>query len=359
MKRVILGAMALAATLAAAEEHFPKPGWKDMPDPIASPRAVKGGEVSVFAHQYPKSFNYYLDNNKFCADLFGTLYESLLDVNPVTAEYEPGVAEAWSISDDKKTFTFQLNPRAQWSDGRPITAEDVCWTFRTIMDPKNLTGAQKVAFEKFLPPVAVSSNVVRFTTTEVHWRNLGACGGLLILPSHALATLDFNKVNFEFPVVSGPCRLGEIKEGVFARLVRRPDWWRAGEQRYRKLMNFDVISYRFFAEEENAFEAFKKGLIDIYPVYMSRLWINDAKGEKFEKNWIVKQRVENHRPIGFQGFAMNMRRSPFDDLRVRKALAHLLDREKMNRTLMYDQYFLHRSYFEDLYSKATDRKSVV
>jgi microcin C transport system substrate-binding protein len=72
-------------------------------------------------------------------------------------------------------------------------------------------------------------------------------------------------------------------------------------------------------------------------------------GEKFDKNWIVKRRVRNHRPIGFQGFAMNTRRPPFDDLRVRKAFAHLVDRETMNRTMMFNAYFLHRSTFEDLY----------
>ena len=351
MKRAACCSLLLAASLAGADEQFPRPGWKDAPNPLASPRAVKGGEVSVFAGQYPQSFNYYLANNTFCAELFGAMYDTLLDMNPITAEYEPGIAEQWTISDDKKTFTFRISPGARWSDGRPITAEDIRWTFAAIMDPKNLTGVNKVAFEKFQPPVVVSSNVIRFTTAEVHWRNLGACGSFSILPAHVFATQDFNKVNFEFPVVSGPYRLGEVKEGVFAKLRRRADWWRAGELRYGRLVNFDTIAYRFFAEQENAFEAFKKGLIDVYPVYMSRIWVNETKGEKFDRNWIVKQRVQNYQPIGFQGFAMNMRRPPFDDLRVRKALAHLLDREKMNRTLMYDQYFLHRSYFEDLYSK--------
>ncbi|NCC53836.1 MAG: ABC transporter substrate-binding protein, partial [Spartobacteria bacterium] len=104
---------------------------------------------------------------------------------------------------------------------------------------------------------------------------------------------------------------------------------------------------------ENAYEAFKKGQIDVYPVYTSRIWVNETKGDKFDKNWLVKQKVKNKKPIGFQGFAMNMRRPPFDDLRVRRAMAHLLDRDKMNKTLMYNQYFLHTSYYEDLYAADT------
>jgi microcin C transport system substrate-binding protein len=110
------------------------------------------------------------------------------------------------------------------------------------------------------------------------------------------------------------------------------------------------MKFKFFAERENAFESFKKGEIDLFPIYTSRIWVHETQGEKFLKNWIVKQKIYNHAPIGFQGFAMNMRRPPFDDVRTRKAMAMLLDRRKMNSALMYDQYFLHRSYFEDLYS---------
>ena len=107
---------------------------------------------------------------------------------------------------------------------------------------------------------------------------------------------------------------------------------------------------RLFADPDNAFEAFVNGQADVYPVYRAAIWTERTKGTAFDKNWIVKRRIRNHHPIGFQGFAMNMRRPPFDDLRVRQALAYLLNREKMVETLMHNQYFLHKSYFEDLYS---------
>ncbi|MDP7418209.1 MAG: ABC transporter substrate-binding protein, partial [Desulfobacterales bacterium] len=128
-------------------------------------------------------------------------------------------------------------------------------------------------------------------------------------------------------------------------------WWNINDIRSKGIGNFRAIKFKFFTERANAFEAFKKGNIDLYPVYTSRLWVNETKGDKFLKNWVVKQKVFNLKPIGFQGFAINIRKPPFDDVRVRKAMAYLLNRQKMNITLMYSQYFLHKSYFEDLYTK--------
>jgi microcin C transport system substrate-binding protein len=347
----ILLFLTATVTSAFADEMFPKKGWTDRPDPIASQDAVTGGEISIFAGQYPKSLNYYIDNNVLSAEIFGALYETLLSINPVTLEYEPGLAEKWVIADDKKTFTFYIDKKARWSDGRSITAYDVKWTYEAIMDPRNLTGPHKVDMERFDSPVVIDKYTIRFAAKDVHWKNLGAVGGFHILCKHAFEGKDFNKINFEFPVVSGPYRLGGINEGVFITLERRENWWHGKFKRSRGVGNFQTIRFKFFTERENAFEAFKKGMIDIYPVYTSRIWINETKGDSFLKNRIVKQKIYNYNPVGFQGFAMNMRKPPFDDLRVRKAMALLLDRRKMNSLLMYDQYFLHKSYFEDLYTK--------
>ncbi|MFZ5572619.1 MAG: extracellular solute-binding protein [Thermodesulfobacteriota bacterium] len=333
------------------ETLFPGKDWKDAPNPLAAPEAVVGGEISIFAGQYPKSMNYYLDANVLSAEIFGAMFETLLTMNPITLEYEPGLAEQWTISADKKTFTFTINSKARWSNGAPITAHDVKWTYDAILDPKNLTGPHKIDLERFTPPIVLDDHTIRFTAKNVHWKNLTAVGGFHILCKAAYEKTDFNKINFEFPVVSHLYKIGEIKENLHVKLKRRDDWWNRGAKRFQGLGNFNTMTFRFFAERENAFEAFKKGRIDLYPVYTARQWIKETTGEKFEKNWIVKQKVHNSKPVGFQGFAMNMRKPPFDDLRVRKAMNLLLDRRKMNATIMYDQYFLHRSYFEDLYSK--------
>ncbi|HMP89550.1 MAG TPA: extracellular solute-binding protein [Kiritimatiellia bacterium] len=339
----------MAITAAGEELVFPGSTWQDKPSPLASPHAVVGGEVNIYAHQYPQSFNYYLDANTLNAEIFGSMYESLLSIDGITTEFTPGLASSWTISEDKLTFTFTLDENAKWSDGQPITAHDVLFTFDTILDPKNLTGSHKVGLDNFERPEVLDDRTVRFKAKDVHWRNLWSAGGFLILPRHEMEGKEFNRILFEFPVVSGPYRLGEVSEGRFVKLERRDDWWAGQYPRNRNVGNFQTMTHRFFRETENAYESFRRGIIDIFPVYMARLWVNETSGPRFDKNWIVKQKIYNYNPIGFQGFAMNMRRPPFDDLMVRQALAHLLNREKMNSTIMYNQYFLHKSYFEDLY----------
>ncbi len=325
--------------------------WQDRPDPLASPDAVPGGKITYAAASPPKSLNPYLDNNVFSYQVFGSLYETLLSSDPLMADYAPGLARRWEISDNKTQYTFYIDPQARWSDGQPITAEDVLWTFNAVMAPESQTGPAKVALRTFLrkPPEIIDRLTIRFTADEVHWRNLSAAGGFEILPKHIFDGKDFNKINNEFPVVSGPYKIAEHKEGISLTLQRRPDWWARSRSATSGTYNFETVVFRFFAEQDNAFDAFLAGEVDVYPVYRAAIWTGKTVGKKFDSNWIVKRQIRNHHPIGFQGFAMNMRRAPFDDICVRKALAFLLDRKRMNETLMANQYFLHRSYYEGLY----------
>lgn len=334
---------------ATAEQVIPGPDWKDDYNPLASPDAEIGGVIKVGMSQYPQSFNYYLDTSVQASRIFGLMFETLLSSNPVTLESEPYLAEKCVISDDKKTFTFTINKKARWSDGKPVTAHDVAFTVETILKPENLTGPHKIGLEKFDKPEVLDDYTIRFVTNEVHWRNLLSLGSFQILPKHVLEGKDFNKVNFEFPVVSGLYRLDEIKEGVYARLKRRDDWWMADAKRSQGTGNFETIEMRFYAERQMMFEAFKKQEFDVHALYTSHIWVNKTTGEAFDKNWIVKQEIHNYNPSNLQGFAMNMRRKPYDDPKVRRALAHLLDRERMNEELMYRQYKMHTSYWEDLY----------
>ena len=353
MKRIVLGVgLALLGSAAAAAEVFPRPGWQEAPNPLASEFAEKGGMLVAYLGPYPKSFNYYLDQNVMSAELFGQFYEPLMALHPLTLEPEPMLADRCVVGDDRKTFTFHVNPLAKWSDGQPVTAEDVRWTFAAVMDPKNLTGPHKIGLERFEPPEVLDAATIRFVAKEEHWENFLTLVGLQVLPKHAFGDQDFNRLNFDFPVVSGPYRLGKLRPGLEVTLARRPDWWAADLPRFRKIANFDVLRFRFFEERDNAFEAFLKGELDLFPVYTAHVWANQTSGEKFDRQWIVKQEIANLQPVGFQGLALNRRRPPLDDPRVRRALAHLYHREKMNETLMHNAYILHRSYYEDLYDAA-------
>ena len=353
MNKFALAFVLVSAALAAgADTAYPPADWREAPSPWANPAAPKGGRLALDGHSPPKSLNYYLENSSFSAQVFFLLYDTLLSSDPATGEHAPGLVRRWTVSDDGLVFMLELDPAARWSDGEPVTAEDVRWTFEALVAPESRTGPVKVSLAAFGPPEVLAPDRIRFTARENHWRNLGALGGIAPLPSHAFAGRDFNEINFDFPVVSGPYRLGTHRENVSLSLARRPDWWAAARPANAGLYNFDELLFRFSGSQDNAFDAFRKGLLDVYPVYSASIWVKEARGDRFDRNWIVRRAVRNRKPVGFQGFAMNLRRAPYDDPRVRRALAHTLDREGFNRTLMYGQYFLHRSYWEDLYDEA-------
>ena len=339
--------------LPAAAQEYPEPDWQEEMSPFASQDTYPGGELSFWSGPFPKSFNYYLDTTVTSSRLFNLIFETLLSNNGLTLEFEPNLAGSWTVSEDYTTFEFRLDERARWSDGTPVSARDVAWTYAAVMDPKHLTGPHKIDFERFHAPEVIDKRTIRFTAKEVHWKNLLSLGSFHVLPAHVFQDQDFNKINFEFPVTGGAYRVESIREGIALTLKRREDWWQWDRASTRGVANFDRLKFRFFTERENAFAEFKTGNLDFYPVYTASRWATETRGKHYDNNWIIKQEVYNYNPIGFQGFAMNLRRTKFADRRVRLALAHLLDREKMNRTLMYESYFLHRCYFEDLYDEQT------
>lgn len=355
LRLTVLAAFSLPICFAQAET-FPEEGWEESPSPLASEFAEPGGEISIYAAQFPKSFNYQIENNVLSLHIFRLMFERLIvTVKPedaVSLEEKPGIANRWEISEDRKSFTFHLDPRAKWSDGKPITAEDVVWSFEAVKNPSHLSGSIQAVMKRLNKIEALDERTVVIHSDEVHWKNLLACGSFFVLPKHWWEGQDFNKVNFEFPVVSGPYELGEVKESVFAQLKKRENYWKKDAPSTEGLLNFDSIKFRFYAQRDIAFEAFKKGEFDLFAVYTSSRWVKETEGDRFDKNWIVKQSVYNHQPVGFQGYAMNMRREPYKDRRIRRALAHLVDRERMNRTLMFNQYPLSSSYWSDLWDSA-------
>ena len=323
-------------------------------DPFASPNAKKGGSITLSWGDFPKSLNYYLDNNTFTIFVFSSLFDSLIQAHPVDESPIPGLAKSWEISSDKKVFTFHLDPAARWSDGKPVTADDVIFTYDTLMDPKNLTSLMRIYLSHFDRPEKIDQETIRFKAHTVHWGNFMFFSGFLVLPQHAFEGKDFNKQNFDFPVVSGTYRLQKVDKGQSIELERRPDWWAAKQPFNRGKYNFDLLRFRISRSHEVAFESFKKGDLDFYEVNSSKVWHTETDSEKFRKNWIVKQRIYNQNPPIFQGFAMNARRPLFKDVRVRKALAYALDRKTLIEKLMYNDYYPISSYFTHIYNSRSE-----
>lgn len=318
-------------------------------DPIASKDAVPCGNVTLWGSSMPKSFNMWEDYNSFSAELMSLMFEPLVTLHS-TEDREIGVlAQSWEIGEDGKTFTFKIDPRAKWSDGKAITAEDVQFYYDVMMDPKNLTPIFKVGLERFERPEVIDEHTLKVVAKDSHWGNFWEAAGLNAFPKHLWAGKDFNKVRYDFPVVSGPYKIKQFREDRFVELERRADWWGFAKNWNRGKFNFERIRYRFMEDQTKVLEAFKKQDFDIYALYTSSIWIKQTDFEAVQKGYAVRQRVFNQEPIGFQGMAFNMRLEKFKDVRVRKALSMLMNRELMNEKYMYNQYFLLNSYYPDLW----------
>ncbi len=346
---------AFSSLVLAALVWYPATNWVDQVDPIADPHARKGGTIRFNGSRPPKSLNAYIDTNTYTKMMFDLMFENLIGVDSETLEFTPALARRWAVSEAGDEFIFVIDERARWSDGVPVTADDVKWTFDAVMSSTNDTGSWKTLLGVFESPEIVDRLTVRFRkkgASPKDWRDILHCGMFYILPRHALEGKNFNALDFETVPVSGAYRVARIAEQVETEYVRVKTWWRRDFPSLKNVCNFDRILLRYHADNENAFEALKKRQIDVYPVYTARIMNDETHGEKFERNWILKRVVHNHQPVGFQGFAMNARRKPFDDVRVRKAMALLVDRETMNRTMMAGAYDLLDSYFPDLYGDA-------
>ncbi len=317
------------------------------------PSAVRGGTLNLHSPEFPKSFNLFVNNAADAADVFYLVYDTLLNVNPGTLEFEPLIASAWNVSADKKVFTFTIDKRARWSDGKPVTAQDVLFTYDTIMNKSNLTSVQRLSFSRFEEPQIISDRIIRFKALTVHYNNLVTLAEMNILPKHLYEGKDFNKsFNMELPGSSGPYSLSEVKEGRYYVLARRKDYWADVLPCRRYMFNFDLIKYKIIRDNNVSFEAFKKGEFDVYSKEVSdvtpKRWVTETDSEKFKKNYIIKQKIYNHAPRGFRGLALNMRNPLFKDIRVREALFRLLDRKTITEKLLYGFYKPLTSYWPNI-----------
>jgi microcin C transport system substrate-binding protein len=318
-------------------------------DPSASTSAVPGGTFSSWHGDFPKSLNVWLDGNDFSGPVCGLLFQDLVDLHSTEDKPVGNLATSWEVSPDKKTYTFHLDPNAKWSDGKPVTAADVQFYYDVIMNPKNLTSPYRVDLSKFSRPVVIDDHTLSITANQVHWKLFWIAAGLYALPRQAWADKDFNTINFDFPVVDGPYMLDKVDMSQSIRLKRRGDWWGRAQKYNQHKFNFDYIVFKAMEDRTKALEYLKTGGFDQYAVYTAKIWAEDTFFPAEQKNWVIRQNIYNAIPRSFQGFALNMRRPIFQDVRVRQAFAYLLNREEMNAKLMFNEYFLLNSYYPDLY----------
>ncbi len=334
---------------------FTGEGWETNTefDFIGDPRAVKGGLLREAIGDFPGTLRVVgpESNTYLNSVLEGMVYETLLTLHPTTLEYIPVLATHWQVSPDKLSYRYRINPNARWADGQPVTAEDVVASWELNMDEGLQSPMGRMTWSKFEKPVAESKYIVRVKSAKVNWRNFYYFSSLTIFPAHILKDVDgatyVRDYNFKMLPGSGPyvVREEDINKGNSLTLRKRQDYWAGNNRLNVGLNNFEQIKEIVVRDRNLEFEMFKKGDLDYYFVNRAQMWVENLDFDRIQRGFIQKRKIFNHSPNGIQGLAFNMRRIPFDDIRVRKALFHLFNREQLIEKLMYNEYQLQHSYY--------------
>ena len=333
---------------------FTGKGWETNTnfDLIGDPRALKGGMLRDSLPDFPGTLRLEgpESNSVFNAEIAAMAYESLVGLDPTTLRYIPALATHWQILPDKMTYRFRINPNARFSDGTPVTSEDVVASYDFRMDKTLQSPLNQLIYGKLNRPVAESKYIVRVKSKQVNWRTFLYFSGMLILPAHVLKTINgdayLKQYNFKLLPGSGPyiIREQDVEKGKSITVRRRPDYWAAKARANVGLYNFDQLQFTVVRDENLAFEMFKKGELDVFYVLRARQWVEDTNFENIQRGLVQKRKIFNNYPQGVEGFAFNTRKPPFDDIRVRKAMALLLDRRLLLEKIMFNEYEPQNSY---------------
>lgn len=325
---------------------------------FGDPRAKVGGEFHTTTTRFPLSFRPFGQNSSYVENsiISSMVYQTLLGTHPLTYDYVPNLATHWKISDDKMTYTFRIDPNARFSDGKPVTSEDVVATWKLAVDASILEPSMQLTYSKFEEPKALSKYLLEVRSKVKNWRNFLYFIGLPILPAHEIGNMSgkqfLDKYEFTMPAGSGEYIVlqKDIQKGQLYTITRRDDWFGKDYPMNKYSGNFDRISFEVVRDNPTLeYEKFKKGDQDYFRFssVTTEKWINDTQYDALANGWVQKRRVHTNAPFGTGGYAFNMRKPPFDDIRVRKAFAYLHNREAIVEKLLFNEYTLTDSYYDN------------
>jgi microcin C transport system substrate-binding protein len=336
---------------------FTGEGWETNADYdlIGDPRAVKGGVFREFQLDFPTTLRLNgPEANTVLNSMIGSMaYETLLGLHPTTLDYIPVLATHWQISPDKMTYRFRIDPNARFSDGQPVTADDVIASWSLMVDKGLQDPMTELVYTKYDKPVAESRYIVRVTSKVLNWRNfLYVAASMPILPAHVLKTVNGDRYvkeyNFKLLPGTGPYVINEadVVKGRSITIRRRPGYWAENVRRNIGSNNFDEIREIVVRDQKLAIEMFKRGDLDYYAPVNATFWVQELGDiDRIQRGLIQKRKVYNDNPMGTVGMAINMRKPPFDDVRVRQALAYLLNRPLIVEKLFYNEVIPIDSYY--------------
>ena len=321
-----------------------------------NPTAPQGGELSFrgfLASQTFDSLNLFILKGEPAQGL-----ERLHDTLLARAFDEPDasyglIAESLEFPPDRAWVIFNMRPEARFSDGSPITADDVVFSLDIIKAEGS--PRYQLPYNDILSAEAIGTNRVRFEFAEgVATRDLIATvGELPILSSAYYADVPFEESTLEPPISSGPFLVDRVDAGRSIRYCKNPDYWAADLPVRVGMHNFDCVRYEYFADNTAAFEAFKVGEYTLHEEFFSALWATNYDFPAINDGQIIRETLEDDRPSGTQGFWLNMRRPFLQDIRVREAIAILFNFEWSNETLFYGLYDRTDSFWENTSMQAS------
>ncbi len=312
-----------------------------------NPAAPRGGRVRLAAYGTFERINPIPLGPDWPQGL-GLVYNSLMTGSgDELSSYYPLIAQSIELPDDASFAIFNLDPRARWHDGEPITADDFVFSLEVIKAHarpllrefwKNLESAE-----------ALDEHRLRINfATRNNWKTVGLAASLGPQPRHFFEATGRSpgEISTEPEVYEGPYRIKSVDIGRSITYERVDDYWAADLPVNRGQNNFDEITYEYFRDLDVAFEAFKSGRIDFWSENEALRWATGYDIPQVRDGQIVRdESIPVNSPRGFAGLVMNTRRAPFDNIDVRKGIARLFDFEWLNRNIFYGQYERARSYF--------------
>jgi len=317
-----------------------------------NPDAPKGGAARLADTGSFDNLNPFIIRGEAAAGL-GLTYDTLTvqSADEPFAEYGL-LAETIESPADRSWVQFTLRGGARWHDGRPITADDLLFSFHTLRDK----GAPfyRFYYASVERTERIDARTVRFVFQPGDNRELPLIlGQLPVLPKHYWEDREFDRTTLEPPLGSGPYRIRSFEAGRRIVYERVADYWGRDLAVNRGRHNFDVISYDYYRDRTVQLEAFKAGEFDYRAENSAKNWATAYDIPAVRNGLLTLAEIPHDRPAGMQGFVYNTRRALFADRRVREALAYAFDFEWSNRNLFHGQYKRTRSYFDNSELAAT------
>ncbi len=313
--------------------------------PYANPDAPKGGRVTFSIQGSFDSLNPLIVKGAPADAIRDYVYESLL----ARANDEPFtlyglIAESVETPADRSFVEFTLHPEAKFSDGTPITVEDVIFSHALLRDHGRPN--HRSYYKKVTKVEQTGERKVRFTFDGSGDREMPLIMGLMpVLPRHLIDPDQFEKTSLVPPIGSGPYSIAKVDPGKSISFQRDPNYWGRDLPVNRGLYNFDEIRFDYYRDAGSMFEAFKSGLVTLRNEDDPTRWTEGYDFPALRDGRVLKEELPVETPAGMSALVFNTRRPIFADPRVREALIKLFDFEWVNRTLYHGQFARSESYF--------------